>query len=73
MPDLQGLSLRKSLRLLQQAEVSVTVKGTGRIIAQSPGAGKTLKRGAHCILTLKTDAAPKKERLQEHSIQIGEI
>jgi len=58
MPDLKGFSLRKSLRLLQRANVSVTVKGTGRVVSQTPKAGKTLKKGGQCVLTLKRDTAP---------------
>ncbi len=59
MPDLTGLSLRKGLRLLQRAGVHVTVRGTGRIVSQTPKAGKMLKKGEHCVLTLKMDPAPK--------------
>ena len=64
MPDLKGLSLRKGLRLLQRAEVTVEIRGSGRIVSQSPPAGKELKKGEHIVLTLKTDTAPQK-RLQE--------
>jgi cell division protein FtsI (penicillin-binding protein 3) len=59
MPDLTGLSLRKSLRLLQSAEVNVTVRGTGRIFSQSPKAGGKLEKGGECMLTLKIDEVPK--------------
>lgn len=59
MPDLRGLSLRKALRVLQGIEVKVQVEGSGRIISQSPEAGKALKAGAQCVLTLKKDATPK--------------
>jgi len=64
MPNLKGLSIRKSLRLLQRAGVSITVKGTGRIISQSPKAGKAIKKGEHCVLTLKTDKVPGKGMLE---------
>ncbi len=67
MPDLKGFSLRKSLRLLQRAEVSVTVKGTGRVVSQSPKAGKKIKKGEHCVLTLKSDVAPEKG-LKKHKL-----
>ena len=60
MPELSGLSLRKGLRLLQGAEVEVTVRGTGRIFSQSPEAGKPLSKGDQCVLTLKTDDTPDK-------------
>ncbi|MCK5070663.1 MAG: PASTA domain-containing protein, partial [Desulfocapsa sp.] len=52
MPDLTGFSLRRSLRLLQSAEVDVSVKGTGRVVSQSPKAGVELKKGNKCLLTL---------------------
>jgi Penicillin-binding Protein dimerisation domain/PASTA domain len=71
MPDLSGLSLRKSLRLLQSAEVDVTVRGTGRIVSQSPKAGEKLEKGGRCILTLKIDAAPK-AALQINDLQVKE-
>ena len=44
MPQLKGMSLRKSLRLLQRAEVNVEVQGSGRVIRQKPEAGEMLKR-----------------------------
>ena len=67
MPDLKGFSLRKSLRLLQRAEVGVTVKGTGRVFSQTPKAGKKIKKGEHCVLTLKSDEAPE-EGLKKHKL-----
>lgn len=69
MPDLTGLSLRKSLRLLQSAEVNVTVRGTGRIVSQNPKAGGKLEKGDRCILTLKVDVAPK-DVMQIKSLQV---
>lgn len=67
MPDLKGLSLRKSLRLLQRTEVSITVKGTGRVFSQTPKAGKKIKKGEHCVLTLKSDEPPE-EGLIKHKL-----
>lgn len=69
MPDLTGFSLRKGLRILQQAEVSVTVKGTGRIVSQTPKAGEIIKKGEPCMLTLKIDPAPK-DTMQVRSLQV---
>ncbi len=71
MPELSGLSLRKGLRLLQGAEVEVTVRGTGRIISQSPEAGKPLSKGDQCVLTLKTDDTPDKV-MQINTLQTEE-
>jgi cell division protein FtsI (penicillin-binding protein 3) len=53
MPDLQGLSLRKSLRLLKGARLEIRVHGTGRVVAQSPPAGSALKDVKECSLTLQ--------------------
>ena len=58
MPDLQGFSIRKSLRLLQRAGVNITIKGTGRIVSQNPKAGKVIRKGEQCVLALKTDTVP---------------
>jgi len=71
MPDLTGLSLRKGLRLLQSAEVNVTVRGTGRIVSQSPVAGKELEKGSSCVLTLAIDAPPE-EGMKIKKLQVKE-
>jgi cell division protein FtsI (penicillin-binding protein 3) len=53
MPDLQGLSLRKSLRLLKGTPLEIRVHGTGRIVAQTPPAGTVLKDVKECSITLQ--------------------
>ena len=53
MPDLRGLSLRKSLRLLKGTSVEIRVYGTGRVVAQTPAAGTPLTDVKECILTLQ--------------------
>lgn len=58
MPDLFGLSLRKSLRLLQPAGLEVVVKGGGRVVSQVPEAGKKIQRGDRCELLLRSDPLP---------------
>lgn len=55
MPELIGLSLRKSLRLLQGSTVEIHVRGTGRVVAQRPEAGVSLDGVKECVLTLKKD------------------
>jgi len=55
MPQLKGMSLRKSLRLLQRAEVNVEVQGSGRVIRQKPEAGEMLKPQTSVILYLERD------------------
>ncbi len=52
MPDLRGLSLRKSLRLLQGINVELKIKGTGRVIDQQPRPGTSLKGVQECLLVL---------------------
>lgn len=53
MPDLRGLSLRKSLRLLQGIPAKIVVQGTGKVVAQNPPAGTALKGDAECTLILE--------------------
>lgn len=54
MPDLIGLSLRKSLRLLQGVPVDLKIEGTGRVVDQRPLAGASLKGVEQCVLHLAT-------------------
>jgi len=53
MPDLQGLSLRKSLRLLQGIRMKITFKGTGRVVLQTPNPGTPLRDVSECELILE--------------------
>jgi len=53
MPDLRGLSLRKSLRLLKATPLEIRVQGTGRVTAQSPPAGTVLTGVKECSITLQ--------------------
>lgn len=55
MPDLLGLSLRKSLRLLQNKNVAVKIEGFGRVVEQNPVAGRSLSDIKECKLILKSD------------------
>ena len=55
MPDLGGMSLRRALRLLQDTKIKIRIEGTGRVVAQSPSAGKSLDGVKECLLTLKKD------------------
>ncbi len=54
MPDLVGLSLRKSLQLLQKKNVKIRVEGYGRVVKQEPAAGASLEKRKTCRLILKT-------------------
>lgn len=53
MPDLKGLSLRKSLRLLQGLQLKINIQGTGRVVDQKPRPGTSLVGIKECILTLE--------------------
>jgi len=53
MPDLEGLSLRKSLRLLQGIRMKITFKGTGRVVFQTPNPGTPLRDISECELILE--------------------
>ena len=55
MPDLVGMSLRKSLRLLQNSGVEVKVNGTGRVVSHDPPAGSALLSGTPVVLNLERD------------------
>ena len=55
MPDLVGMSLRKSLRLLQNSGVEVKVNGTGRVVSHNPPAGSELVSGTEVVLNLERD------------------
>jgi len=54
MPDLVGLSLRKSLQLLQKKNVKIKVEGFGRVVKQDPAAGASLEKRKTCRLILKS-------------------
>ena len=62
MPDLRGLSLRKSLRLLQGMEVGLKIQGTGKVIDQKPRPGSSMKGIKECVLILvkQEDISPEK-------------
>ena len=62
MPDLSGLSLRKSLRLLQGITLNINIQGTGRVLDQKPRPGTSLKGLTECVLILEKqeNIVPKK-------------
>jgi cell division protein FtsI (penicillin-binding protein 3) len=55
MPRLIGMSLRKGLQQLNRQKMRITVEGSGRIVAQSPGAGERLDNVESCRLTLESE------------------
>ena len=65
MPDLIGMSLRKSLRLLQNVPCEIKVIGTGKVMSQTPGPGKELAGGQQCVLSLQKSDDISLEKLQK--------
>jgi cell division protein FtsI (penicillin-binding protein 3) len=54
MPELTGLSLRKGLQRISAFNLDVSIKGSGRIVAQNPAPGEPLSKRASCRLTLES-------------------
>lgn len=52
MPNLEGLSLRRSFQLLQHRRLKIHFRGTGRVVSQKPAAGTSLKGVSECVLVL---------------------
>lgn len=52
MPNFAGLSLHEVLNRSADVRCDPVVKGTGRVVAQSPKAGVPIEAGAPCTLTL---------------------
>ncbi len=57
MPELEGYSLRKALRYLQQNEVVIRISGSGHIVSQEPAAGEKLSKGSVVYLELASDVS----------------
>lgn len=55
MASFIGMSLRKSLRLLQAVNVEIEIQGSGRVVEQHPSPGAELKPGTRVTLILKRD------------------
>lgn len=53
MPDLRGMSLRKSLRLLKDLRLEIQISGTGVVVDQNPIAGRMVRENSLCRLVLK--------------------
>ena len=53
MPDLKGLSLNDALEVMGNIRMNVEYEGKGRVVAQTPKADETLRKGTVCKLTLK--------------------
>ncbi len=65
MPDLMGLSLRKSLRLLKGIRLKINIQGTGRVVDQRPSPGSSLKGLKECQLILEKNENISLEKLSK--------
>lgn len=63
MPDLRGLSLRRSFQLLQNHNVKIRFQGTGRVVSQEPAAGTSLQGLTECVLILEKVEDMKVEKM----------
>jgi cell division protein FtsI (penicillin-binding protein 3) len=52
MPDLRGLSAREAATLAARQGLVVELKGSGRVVAQTPAAGTEVEAVMTCVLTL---------------------
>jgi len=55
MPDLRGLPLRIALKILQDANIKVKIKGMGKVVKQTPPPGAKIKRDIVCFLQLEAN------------------
>ncbi len=53
MPDLRGISLRKSLRMLKGLPLSVSIEGSGWVVKQTPPPGTPLEKVTSCRIILE--------------------
>lgn len=65
MPNLVGLSLRKSLRLLQNSPCRIRIFGTGRVVSQEPKAGVSLVGVKECIIRMQKQEDVTLEALED--------
>ena len=52
MPELRGLSAREAANLAARQGLLVELKGSGRVVAQTPAPGTELDAVMTCVLTL---------------------
>jgi len=56
MPELRGLSAREAATLAARQGLIVELKGSGRVVAQSPAPGTELEAVTTCVLSLSRAA-----------------
>jgi cell division protein FtsI (penicillin-binding protein 3) len=54
IPDLTGLSLRKSLRQLDALKLKISISGSGMVVSQQPPPGSLVHPGQECRLILES-------------------
>jgi cell division protein FtsI (penicillin-binding protein 3) len=52
VPSVAGLPVRTAIRRLEQADLGAEIAGSGRVVSQSPPAGKLVARGTRVRMTL---------------------
>ncbi len=52
VPSLAGLPIRAAIRRLEDANLAAELAGSGRVVSQSPPAGKVVARGTRVRMTL---------------------
>ena len=52
MPDLRGQSAREAALAAARRGLLVELKGSGRVVSQTPEPGAEIDNGARCVLTL---------------------
>jgi cell division protein FtsI (penicillin-binding protein 3) len=52
VPSLAGLPARGAIRALEALELSPDLRGSGRVVAQTPAAGRAVARGTRVRMTL---------------------
>jgi beta-lactam-binding protein with PASTA domain len=58
MPDLRGRSAREAATLAARRGLIVELKGSGRVVSQSPEPGAEIEAGMTCSLRLSRGAPP---------------
>jgi len=57
MPGLIGMSFRQVLQTMEKTRLNIRLKGSGRVVAQSPPPGKTIPYGSEIWVRLEPPVA----------------
>ena len=71
MPDLTGLSIRRSLQLLENLGCAIHVEGTGWVDAQYPPSGSVMKDVQTCRVTLQSPQRVRREVVEANLPRIN--